>query len=291
MSRPNDRPRLSTLATALAAAVVCALPLAGAGAAPPPRDPFEKLNRATFAFNNALDRMLARPAARAYHAALPDVVQNAVSNLVANATYSVVIVNDLLQGKFRDFGSDTVRLLTNTTLGVGGLFDPATHFGFTSHDEDFGVTLGHWGVPTGPYLVVPLIGPSNFRDLPGRVVDSYTEPAHYLLKTTREHYEVYVVELFDRRVRLLPTDNALLNAYDPYVFMRNAYLERRAYLVHDGVVPDDDLDEPVGRVAPAPDLSIPSLASAAAAFAAEPLSAPADAEPAVTILPAVAGDR
>jgi phospholipid-binding lipoprotein MlaA len=265
MTRPPAPSLPKTLALALAAALACALPLATAGALPPPKDPFEKLNRATFAFNDALDRMLARPAARAYHATLPDFVQNAVSNLVANATYSVVILNDLLQGKFRDFGSDSVRFVTNTTLGVGGLFDPATHFGFVSHDEDFGITLGHWGVPTGPYLVLPLVGPSNFRDAPGRVVDAYSEPAHYLLKTTREHYEVYVVELFDRRVRLLPTDSALLNAYDPYVFMRNAYMERREYLVHDGVLPDDDLTDPVGGLAPAtPDLSIPSLAAAAA---------------------------
>ena len=187
--------RLATIA------LLAALPLASSLAAAPHKkgDPLEKLNRATFAFNDALDRMLARPAARAWVKVVPAPVRKAFSNFVFNINYPEVIVNDALQGKFKDASSDFLRLLVNTTLGIGGLADPATRMGLQSHDEDFGQTLGHWGVPAGPYLVIPVLGPSDFRDGPGKAVDTYFTPYHYLKSSTTK-YGIYAATLLDRRV-------------------------------------------------------------------------------------------
>jgi phospholipid-binding lipoprotein MlaA len=259
-SRPaRGRPRLAL------AALCAALPLAAASAASTPHDPLEKLNRATYAFNDALDRMLARPAARAYRKVVPEPVRTALGNFVANLNYPVVMVNDALQAKFKDAGSDVVRLVLNTTIGIGGLFDPATKMGFAAHDEDFGQTLGHWGVPPGPYLVLPLVGPSDFRDAPARYVDTYATPYTYV-KSKKTEYALYGLTLLDRRVALLSADSAVRNAYDPYVFVRNAYVAHREYLVRDGNVPDEDLDDPGSALMP-PVPPLPSLAPSPALVA------------------------
>ncbi len=242
---PATRQPRTALLLAFALATV---PLA-AGAATKPNDPLEKLNRATYAFNDALDRMLARPLARAYKAAVPEPARKAVSNFVANINYPLVMLNDGLQGKFKDAGSDLLRLVVNTTIGIGGLFDPATRMGFAAHDEDFGQTLGKWGVPPGPYLVLPIVGPSDFRDAPARLVDTYTTPYTYA-KSKNTEYTLYGLTLLDRRTELLSVDSSLRNAFDPYVFVRNAYVARREYLVRDGNVPDDDLDDPSTRALP-----------------------------------------
>ncbi len=258
---PPRRLARRTLTLALGAILLGQSAAAPAGT---PGDPLEKLNRATYAFNEALDRMLARPAARAYVAVVPSPVRKAVSNFASNLTYPAVVVNDALQGKVKDAGSDVMRLLINTTLGIGGLADPATRFGFQSHDEDFGQTLGHWGVPPGPYLVVPLLGPSDFRDAPAKFVDTYVTPYHYL-KSARARYGFQMLVLFDRRVELLAADSTLRNAFDPYVFVRNAYVARRSYLVHDGNVPDDNFDDPVSAL---PDPAAPVVATDVAASTA-----------------------
>jgi len=267
---------------ALCVLIACAaLPLA-AHAAAKPNDPLEKLNRATYAFNDALDRMLARPLARAYKKAVPEPLRKGVSNFVANINYPLVMLNDALQGKFKDAGSDALRLVVNTTMGVGGLFDPATRMGLVAHDEDFGQTLGRWGVPPGPYLVLPIVGPSDFRDAPGRVVDTYTTPYTYAKSSTTE-YTLYGLTLLDRRVELLSVDSSLQNAYDPYVFVRNAYVARREYLVRDGNVPDDDLDDSSTGLLPAvpalPTLAPPAALAAAAPPAPEPASSAGDPVP------------
>ena len=236
-------PRTSAWQGLLALALVV-LPLCGAAAATP-GDPLEKLNRATYAFNDALDRMLARPAARAYVAVVPAALRKSVSNFTANLSYPEVIFNDALQGKFNDAASDMARLVLNTTIGIGGFLDPATRLGFQSHDEDFGQTLGHWGVPPGPYLMIPVLGPSDFRDAPGKLIDSYASPAKYV-KSSKARYGLYLLRPFNTRVELLAADTALRNAYDPYVFVRNAYVARRNYLVHDGNVAEDNFDDPIG---------------------------------------------
>ena len=257
-SAPTSRQRRSV--RAVLAAAVLALPFAGAAAAGKPNDPLEKLNRATYAFNDALDRMLAHPAARAYKAVVPQPVRKVVSNFVANINYPEVMLNDALQGKFKSAGQDFLRLLVNTTIGIGGLFDPATPMHIPSHDEDFGLTLGHWGVPPGPYLVLPFVGPSDFRDAPARIVDTYSTPYTYA-KSKRTEYGLYALTLLDRRTDLLSADTALQNAYDPYTFVRNAYVARRQYLVSDGIVPEDDLDDSTTMVLP----SVPPLPSLALA--------------------------
>jgi len=142
-----SRHALAFAAALLFVLLACAPAARGAGAS---KDPLERFNRATFAFNDLLDRMVARPAARAYKRAVPEPVRHSVSNFVANLAYPTVAVNSALQGKLRDAGSDTARFLVNTVLGIGGLFDPASHMGLAAHDEDFGQTLGAWGVPAGP---------------------------------------------------------------------------------------------------------------------------------------------
>jgi phospholipid-binding lipoprotein MlaA len=223
-------------------------------------DPLERLNRATYAFNDALDRMLARPAAKAYKAAVPQKVRQGISNVLANLAYPTVIVNDALQAKFKDAGSDTARFLANTVIGVGGIFDPATHFGLAIHDEDFGQTLGRWGVPPGPYLVLPLLGPSDTRDGPGKLVDHFTGGDYALkyinndvLQSTKTGYALYLLRLLDRRTELLATEETLQQAFDPYAVVRNAYVARREYLVRDGNVPDEVYDDPGSdSSAPAP---------------------------------------
>lgn len=235
--RPRRAPRLAALAGGVLAS---GLVLAADGH----HDPLEKLNRATYAFNDALDRMLARPAAKAYKAVTPPLVRQGVSNFFGNLGYPKVVINSALQGKFHDAGTDLERLLVNTILGVGGFGDPATHFGIPAHEEDFGQTLGKWGVPAGPYLVLPVLGPSDVRDAPARyVIDRYFAPTHYL-KSTKTEYGIEAVGLLDRRVALLSADEALKSAFDPYALVRDAYQQRREYVVHDGNLPESSYDEP-----------------------------------------------
>ena len=271
---PTQR-RLSRrpLAAALGVLLLAQTAAATAGT---PGDPLEKLNRAAYAFNDALDRMLARPAARGYVAVVPEPIRKAVSNFVANLSYPEVVINDALQAKFKDAGSDLMRVLINTTLGIGGLADPATRLGFQSHDEDFGQTLGHWGVPAGPYIVVPLLGPSDLRDGPAKLVNTYANPFTYL-QSSRTRYGLALLTQFNNRVELLAADSALRNAFDPYVFVRNAYVARRNYLVHDGNVPDDNFDEPISA---APDAVPPAVATGEAPADAGATDAAA-AEPAL----------
>ena len=227
-------------------------------AADGPNDPLERLNRATFAFNDALDRMLARPAAKAYRAVVPAPARQAVGNFVANLEYPTVIVNDALQAKFKDAGTDTVRFLANSVIGLGGLFDPATHFGLAIHDEDFGQTLGRWGVPPGPYFMLPILGPSDFRDAPSRLVDHYTSGDYWVTTTrgsplfsTKAEYALWALRSLDTRTTLLATDEALKQAFDRYAVVRNAYVSRREYLVRDGNMPEETYDEPPAEAPPA----------------------------------------
>lgn len=209
-----------------------------------PRDRFERANRAVYRFNDSLDRHIARPLAQGYVKTVPHPVRTGVSNFFNNLTYPTVIVNDLLQAKLKSFASDTVRLVVNTTIGIGGLFDPASQVGLATGDEDFGQTLGRWGVPPGPYMVLPIFGPSTVRDTVGFVGDQFTDPKTYV-------NDIYLslglngLSLLDRRAELLATDDVLSRAYDPYVFVRNAYLQRREYQVKDGTPSTDDVEIPI----------------------------------------------
>ncbi|HZF27053.1 MAG TPA: VacJ family lipoprotein [Steroidobacteraceae bacterium] len=209
-----------------------------------PHDPLEPLNRGVYRFNDALDRTVARPVAKVYHDHVPNPVRSGISNAIDNLAYPTTIVNDLLQGKFRATFTDIGRFLLNSTLGLGGLFDPASKVGLDKNDEDFGQTLGKWGVPSGPYLVLPFFGPSTLRDAPMIYPERYTDLRGYLGDWETKWILIGVGAL-DTRSELLSVDQVLRNAYDPYLFTRDAYLQRREYQVRDGNVAEEQMEEPM----------------------------------------------
>jgi phospholipid-binding lipoprotein MlaA len=208
---------------------------------PDPRDPWERFNRATFKFNDALDRAIARPVAKAYVKVMPRVVRTGVSNAFNNLDTVPTIINDALQGKFAQAGHDSARFLLNSTLGLAGFFDPASAAGLDSNDEDLGQTLGKWGVEAGPYLVLPVLGPSSARDAFSRAADTFLEPVWYL-EDDSTRYLIRLVDLLDQRASLLELDSQLERSYDRYAFIRNAWIQRREYQVKDGDVEDQSLD-------------------------------------------------
>jgi phospholipid-binding lipoprotein MlaA len=226
-------------------AIAC-LTLSGCASLPPgskrdPRDPWERMNRTTFKVNTALDHAITRPVARAYEKVTPRPVRTGVSNFMDNLFYPVTMGNDLLQLKFKPFAQDTGRFLMNTLVGVGGLFDPATQAGLPKHEKDLGQTFGYWGARPGPYFVIPILGPSDVRDGIGKVGDAYLNPLTYVHSDYNYiRYSIIGVELVDVRYRLLPQDKLLDEAYDPYTFLKNAYLQRREYLVTEGKISDKD---------------------------------------------------
>jgi phospholipid-binding lipoprotein MlaA len=201
-------------------------------------DPLEPLNRAVYVFNDKLDRYVLKPVAKGYRAVLPRPVRKGVSNFFSNLREPAVVVNSALQGKFKNAASDLGRFVTNSTLGVFGIFDVATYFGLEKHAEDLGQTLGVWGIGEGPYLVLPIFGPSNIRDGIGLYGDQQLyPPAHMEEQSTA--WKLYVVEAIDTRARLLEAGDILEQAagQDPYVFVREAYRQRRRSLIHDGAAP------------------------------------------------------
>src|ERR1043165_3148867 len=194
---------------------------------PDPRDPWERFNRSSFAFNDALDRAVAKPAAKAYKKVTPRVVRTGVSNFFSNLGNINTIVNDVLQGKVKQAGHDSARFLMNSTLGPGGLFDPASAAGLEHNDEDFGQTLGKWGVKSGPYLMLPILGPSTVRDTFARLPDQFTYPVNYL-EDDSTRYLLRGAEFLDLRADLLSLDDQIEKRYDKYACIRNAWLKRRA---------------------------------------------------------------
>jgi phospholipid-binding lipoprotein MlaA len=205
-----------------------------------PRDPFERANRSVYRFNTAADHAIFRPAARLWKAAAPRPVRTGLGNFIGNLEYPVTIANDLLQGKFTDGGHDFTRLVVNSVFGLG-FFDPATRVGLERHDEDFGQTLGKWGVPAGAFLMVPLFGPSTVRDAPARLVDEYSNGRHYL-QDSELRWGLWTVDKLELRASLLDADAVLERTFDPYAFVRNAWLQRREFQVRDGDLPVDAAD-------------------------------------------------
>jgi len=210
---------------------------------PDPSDPWERMNRTTFKVNDTVDRAVTRPIAVTYRRITPQPVQNGVSNFVDNLVYPVTIVNDLLQARLRLFFRDTGRLLINTTMGLGGIFDPASSAGLEKNQQDFGQTLGHWGARPGPYFVIPILGPSDVRDGLGRLPDSYLFTPQTWIQDWRIRYGLWGVELLDTRAHLLDTEKALEGVYDRYAFIRNAYLQRRQYLITKGRTSEKEREE------------------------------------------------
>ncbi len=231
------------------------------------RDPLERVNRSVYRFNDALDRNIARPVAVAYTKVTPSPVRTGVSNFFGNLSTPTTIVNNLLQFKPVPFFRDSARFLVNTTMGIGGLFDVATPMGLKAGDEDFGQTLGRWKIPAGPYLMLPILGPSSVRDLLGEVGDEFTDPSNYITDDPTR-YGLAALDLVDSRAGLLQADGVVRNSFDPYVFVRNAYLERRQFQVKDGVSSGDDFElfeeEPIeDTAAPEAGSEVPAEPSAA----------------------------
>jgi phospholipid-binding lipoprotein MlaA len=206
-------------------------------------DPLEAFNRSMYEFNDWFDYYVGKPVAKGYRAVLPTPVRRSFSNFFYNLREPIVIVNDLLQGKLAQAASDTGRFVTNTLVGILGLFDPASHIGMPRHDEDFGQTFGLWGVGDGPYLVLPFLGPRNLRDTVGLVGDwQLWAPNLAEAVSTGERNTLVVVDFVDTRAALLDATDILEMAagQDPYVFVREAYRQRRQYLIYDGKVPRKD---------------------------------------------------
>ena len=211
-------------------------------ATPANRDPLEGINRGVYKFNDKLDKVVAKPVAKAYKSILPEFAQKGINNFFTNIGMVVTTANDLLQLKFDHAMNDLGRFAINTTFGVGGLLDLASKDGIEKRKEDFGQTLGYWGVNNGAYLVLPFIGPTTTRDTGGLVVDgSLFEPLAYL-DEVRARNILFVTAVIDKRAQLLPGSDILDDvALDPYAFVRDAYLQHRHSQVHDGVVPQEDL--------------------------------------------------
>ncbi|SEQ42026.1 phospholipid-binding lipoprotein MlaA [Solimonas aquatica] len=204
-----------------------------------PADPLERINRPIYAFNIKADQYVLRPVARSYVKVVPAPARTGVSNFISNFFYPTVVVNDLLQGKFGQSGRDLTRFAMNSTFGLAGFLDPASKVGLMRNDEDFGQTLGRWGVGEGWYLMIPILGPSSNRDLIGWGVDTFgTEPTAYMDLDLKEKLEVAAVRAVDARVPLLSLDHLLKQQLDPYVFVRTAYLQNRLNKVYDGHPPE-----------------------------------------------------
>jgi len=213
-----------------------------AGTVRDPRDHIERINRTLYKFNTALDHAILRPVARGYVKVTPQPVRTGVTNFLTNLRYTKVIGNDLFQAQFHDFGTDISRLVVNTTVGIGGLFDPATRFGLEKHDRDFGQTLGKWGLPTGTYLMLPVLGPSDVRDAFGLIPDRFMAIDGQINDTT-VLLSLTALGAVDGRAKSLPLDRAFDTAYDPYALLRNVWFQRRDYKVRgesgtEPIVPD-----------------------------------------------------
>lgn len=221
-----------------------------------PRDPLEPLNRGIYKFNDVVDKAVLKPVAKGYKEAMPGPVQTAVGNFFSNLDDVLVLLNDLLQFKLEQAASDFSRLVWDTSVGIAGLIDVATPMDLPKHNEDFGQTLGYWGVVNGPYLVLPVLGPSTLRDTVGIIVDAQFDPVTQH-KPVPERNSAIAVHAVDDRARLLDAEGILDEAaLDRYVFLRDAYLQRRLGLVYDGNPPrekfeDDDEPAPAAPAAPA----------------------------------------
>lgn len=207
-----------------------------------PQDPLEPVNRAIFAFNDTADRYVLRPVAKGYSSVTPDFVQSGVRNFIGNLFYPVTIINQFAQGELQAGTRDMGRFLINSTVGLLGLVDVAKHWGLAENDEDFGQTLGTWGVGEGWYLMLPFLGPSTNRDLVGRLVDGPLSPAYYI-EEPEPILAVTVLDVVQTRADLLGADALLNEQDDRYAFLRSAYLQRRKNAVRNGAPdPDDDFD-------------------------------------------------
>lgn len=213
------------------------------------RDPWESFNRSMFTFNEWLDTYLAKPVAEGYRYVMPAVADKGVTNFFSNLGEVENTANNLLQLKFEGAGISVSRFAVNSTLGMFGVVDIASDAGIYERDEDFGQTLGYWGVSSGPFLMLPILGPSTVRDTAGRFVDSYTDPLNLPPLDEELHRDTRLglkgLKVIDKRADILRAEKVVFGD-DKYAFLRDAYLQRRDFKVNDGNVSDpftDSTDE------------------------------------------------
>lgn len=199
-------------------------------------DPWEKVNRPIFKFNDAMDTYLLRPVAKGYDKVTPNFLQTGITNVFKNVGDVRNLVNNLLQIKFRDASVDTARLMINSTVGLLGFFDVATKAELDRNDEDFGQTLAVWGVPSGPYVMLPFFGPSTVRDATARIPDAFLGPYPYF-DVVRARNLTFALDTVNNRANLIPMEKMVTG--DKYTFIRNTYLQNREFKIKDGKVEDD----------------------------------------------------
>jgi phospholipid-binding lipoprotein MlaA len=206
-------------------------------------DPWQGMNRGLYKFNDTVDRATLKPVAKGYRKITPRWFRTGVGNFFANLSYPATIVNQFLQGKPGMGVRDTGRFLLNSTIGIAGLLDVATPLGLQSNDEDFGQTLAVWGVGSGPYVMLPFFGPSSVRDAPSRVFDYFLGPLTYMDVPWETVWAMRVLDIVHSRSELLPLDPTLERAYDPYAFIREAWVQQREFAIYDGDPPAETLEE------------------------------------------------
>jgi len=248
-----NRIRLVRLVAAVAAASLSACATVPKDAGTNPRDPFERVNRNIYAFNDGFDRYLAKPVAQAYVWAVPRGIRLCINSGFYNILEIRNAVNDLLQAKAAGAATDTGRLAINSTMGMLGCFDVATRMGLERRSEDFGLTLARWGIDTGPYLMLPFLGPSDVRDGIGLVPDNFMNPLVYVSMQPIDRYAVTAVSLVDTRAELLDATKLIDQAaLDRYQFTRDAYFQRRLSKQYEGNPPPPREDDESGESGPAP---------------------------------------
>lgn len=230
----------------LLAMLLCWVALAGCASqqttlTDPERDPWERYNRKIHAFNQGFDKAIFRPVARGYDYVMPDAPQRGVRNFFRNLNYPVTLLNSLLQGKVERALTATGRFLVNSSIGLLGFFDVATKAGIPYYEEDFGQTLAVWGWKDSRYLEMPFIGPYTLRDLAGRSFYGYVHPISYAIRE-HDNYWPLVGDLISLRAELLPLQADIDAAADPYVLIRDVYLQRREFEIYDGDPPAPDYD-------------------------------------------------
>jgi len=245
-------PYLSRIRLLRLIAPAALLLMAGCAIAPPRTDdPLQHFNRKVYAFNNAIDKAAIRPVAVGYRKVTNPPVRRSVSNFFSNLRMPITVANDLLQARPKQAMEGTGRFLVNLTLGIGGIFDPATAMGIPDNETDFGITLARWGVPDGDFLMLPFIGPTTTRDVWRLPVDSYFfDPLSYLSRNHKFHHGLYyaptVLYLISLRAEAIDAESFLDSAYDPYAFLRDAYRQRRVYMLYDGNPPASVIDRMQG---------------------------------------------
>lgn len=202
-------------------------------------DPWEPANRSIYRFNDAVDSAITKPIARGYTAVLPEPVRQGVTNFSRNLLSPLSAANNFLQGKPSEGMGELFRLVINSTFGIGGIFDIAAMSGIEAHPEDFGQTAAVWGVPAGPFVTVPFLGPQTLRDALLLPLDLQLDPLyHYDVSSVRDR--LYVLRLINLRANLLPLEDVLKDSADPYVTLRESFLQNREFAIYDGNPPTDE---------------------------------------------------